>query len=72
MLLNSGKSGCIRAKLLYLDKVGWLGQSGLFRTKVVLFGKEVVFRQKWLYSGKSGFIRAKDVVLGQIVVIRQI
>ena len=41
-----GKSGCIRVKRLYSDKV-------------VVLGKVVVFGQKWMYSGKSGFIRAK-------------
>ena len=36
----SGKSGCIRAKVVVF------GQSGCTRAKVV------VYEQKWLYSGK--------------------
>ena len=32
---------------------------------MVVFGKAVVFRQKWLYLVKSGFILVKVVVLGQ-------
>ena len=42
------------------------GQSGCIRAKIVLFGKEVVLGQKWLYSCKSGYNRAKVVVIGQL------
>ena len=60
MLLYSGKSGYIQAKvivfglkLLYWCSVVVFGQSGCIRAK------EVVLRLKWLYSGKSCYIRAK-------------
>ena len=70
--LCSGKSGCIRARCLYLDKVVRFGQKWLYSGKFVVFGKSscvwakvvlfrakvVVFEKKWLYSGKV-------VVMGQ-------
>ena len=57
--MYSGKSGCIRGKRLYSDKVIVFLQSGCARAKVI------VFVQKWLYSGKSGCMRAKVVVFEQ-------
>ena len=58
--LNSGKGGCIRAKVVVFL------QSGCIRAKKLVFGK------KWLYSDKSGSIfgksscvRPKVVVFGQ-------
>ena len=42
-----GQGGCIWAKLWYSDK------SCSNRSKVVVFGKVVVFEQKWFCSGKS-------------------
>ena len=62
--MNSGKNGCIRAELLYSDKVvvfgqKWFGQSNIIRAKVVVFGQSgcikaivVVFAQQLLYSGR--------------------
>ena len=54
--LYSGKSGCIRVNLLYMDKFGCHAQNWLFSCKVVVFWK------KWLYSGKSGCLRTKRLV----------
>ena len=55
--LYSGKSGCVRAKVvvfgqrcLYSGKVNVFGQKWLFS------GKKGCIQAKWLYSGKSGFI----------------
>ena len=41
------KSGCIRAKVVVFETVGYI------------WAKVVVFGQKWFYSSKSGCIRAK-------------
>ena len=51
--LYSGKSGCIRAKLV-VSRQKWFCLEIL-----VVFGKMALVGQKWLYSGKSGCIRAK-------------
>ena len=64
-MFYSGKSGCIRSKLLYLGKLVVLGQEWFF------FGQSGSLRAKWLYSGnvvlieQSGYIRGKVVILGQ-------
>ena len=42
-----------------------LGQSGIIRAKVVVFG------QRWVYSGNKGCIRAPLFNLGKVVVIGQ-
>ena len=42
-----------------------LGQSGIIRAKVVVFG------QRWVYSGNKGCIRAPLFYLGKVVVIGQ-
>ena len=46
--LYSGKSGCIRVKVVVF------GQRPCIRAKVV------VVEQKWLYSGKNGSISGKS------------
>ena len=51
--LSSGKSGCIRAKLV------------VFVQKLLFSRKKDCMRTKLLYSGKSGCIGAKVVALGQ-------
>ena len=58
--MYSGKSGCIRAKVILFGQKGCIrakivvvGQSGCIRAKVVLF--EI----KWLYYSKSGCNREK-------------
>ena len=72
-----GQSGCIRARLLFLGKVGSFGQGGWIWEKVVYSakwlysGKVVAFGKKWLYSGKvvvfgrSSCIRANWLHLGR-------
>ena len=63
----SGKSGCIREKVVVFGQSGCIrARSGCIRAKVVVFGqsgciqsKVVVFVQKWFFSGKSCCIRAK-------------
>ena len=50
--LYSGKSGCIRVKWLYSDKVVVFKQSGCSREKALVFGQSSSIRAKWLYSGK--------------------
>ena len=53
--LYSGKSGCIRAKVVILGvKWFYLDKNGSIRPKLLYSGKVVVFRQNWLYSGKNG------------------
>ena len=61
-----GKSGCIRAKMLYSGKVfdfeqKWInsGKNGCIRAELLHSGKSVciraivvVFAQQWLYSGR--------------------
>ena len=49
--LLSGKSGCNRALLLYLDKTVVLGQSGCIRAKVVVFGQSGCFWAKMVVVG---------------------
>ena len=56
--LYSGKS-CIRARLLYL------GKSGFIRAIRLYLGKIGCIRAKWLYSGKIGSIRANIVLFRQ-------
>ena len=51
--LNSGKSGCIRAKRIN-------------SATVVLFVQKCCFRAMWLNSGKNCCIGAKGVVLRQM------
>ena len=53
------KSGCFRAKWLYLGKIVLQ-----LRAKWLYWAKVVVFGQKWLYSGCC--IQAKMVVIGQV------
>ena len=48
-MLNSGKSGCIRAKV----------------ATVVVFVQSCCFRAMWLNSGKNCCIGAKGVVFGK-------
>ena len=65
-LLYSCKSGCIRAKWLYLEN------KLLYSGKVVVFEQIGCIRAKLFYSvkvvviGQSGSIRAKVVVFGQV------
>ena len=54
--VESGKSGCLRAKGFHSGKLVvfglknlYLGKSGCIRAKVVKFGKVVVISQKLLY-----------------------
>ena len=57
----SGKSGCIREKVVVFGQSGCIrARSGCIRAKVVVFGqsgciqaKVVVFVQKWFFSGSS-------------------
>ena len=56
--LYSGKSGCIR------EKVVVFGQIGCIRVKWLYTGKVDIFGQMLLYSGKNGCIRTKVVVVG--------
>ena len=51
--LYSGKSGCNRAKWLYLVKMVVFGQSGC------IVRKSGSILPEWLLSGKSDYIRAK-------------
>ena len=63
----SGKSGCIREKVVVFGQSGCIrARSGCIRAKVVVFGqsgciqsKVDVFVQRWFFSGKSCCIRAK-------------
>ena len=58
--MYSGKSGCIRLKVVVFRKVVVFGEKWLYSGKIGwLRAKVVVFGQKWLCSGKSGCIRAK-------------
>ena len=63
--LYSGKSGCIRAKVVAF------GHCGCIWAKVVIFLQSGCIQAKWLYSenvvlfGQSGCIRAKVVVFKQ-------
>ena len=57
--LYSGKSGCIRAKVVVLGQKFCIRQDGFIRLKVF------VFCQKLLFSRKSGSVPAKVVVFGQ-------
>ena len=43
---HSGKSGCNRAKLLYLAKLVVFGQNGCIPEKVVVFGQSGCIRSK--------------------------
>ena len=77
--MYSGKTGCIRAKVVVFGQkwlysgivivIGqnWLysGKSGCNRVKWLHSGKVVVFGQKCLYSGKSVSIYAKIAVVGE-------
>ena len=63
--LYSGKSGCIRAKVVVLKQSGSNQAKMLYSSRVVVFGqkklysgKSVCIWAKWLYSGKSGFMHA--------------
>ena len=58
-LLNSGKSGCIRAKVY------------VFGQKRLYLGKVVVFGQNCLNSVKSDCIRVKMMYSGKVVVFGQ-
>ena len=66
-LLYSGKSGCIRAKLVVFGEkvvvlqLKWLyfAKTGSNWARLLYSGKVVVFGQKWLYLDKSGCIWAK-------------
>ena len=58
-----GKSGCIRAELLYSHESGCIRakvvvfvQRFYIREKVVVFGQNGCIRAKWLYSRKSVYI----------------
>ena len=81
--LNSGKSGCIRAKVvvfrtkwLYSGKNGCNRERWLYLANVVVFRQDGIILEKRLYSGKivvfwqNGCNRAKTFVIGQIVCIR--
>ena len=57
--LYSGKSGCIRAKLLYSDNKVSFGQKWCYSGNMVVFGSN------WLYTGKSGSTQVKVVVFWQ-------
>ena len=56
-ILYSGKSGCIRAKVVVVGQSGCIlaelehsGKPGCIRAKVVVFsGKVIVYGQKFLY-----------------------
>ena len=56
--MHSGKSGCIRAKLVVFEQMG------------LISGNVVVLGQKWLYSKGSGCVRPNEVVFGQSSCIR--
>ena len=58
-MLNSGKSGCIRAKVVVF------GQKWLYSDEYLCIWA------KWLYSDKSGFIWAKWFYCGKVVVFGQ-
>ena len=64
--LYSGKSGCVRAKVVVFEKIVCIPGMWLYSGKVVVFGKKiVVIRQNCPYSGKSGCIWAKFFLFGQ-------
>ena len=48
------QSGFIRAKVVVTGKSGCIRAKWFVRDIMVVFGKVVVFWQKWLYSGRSG------------------
>ena len=53
--MNSGKSGCIQAKVVVFGQEWFYsGKSGINRAKWLYLGKGVVFAKKLLSSGKSG------------------
>ena len=58
-VVECGKNGCTRLKVVLFGKVFVFGQMWLYSGKIVVFG------QKWLYLGKSNCNRAKVVVFGQ-------
>ena len=60
--LYSGKSGCIRAKLV----VGWLfwGKNYFIRITIIVFVQSGRFRLNVVVFLQSGCIRAKVVVFG--------
>ena len=60
-----GKSGCIRAKMLYSNK------SGCIRKKLLYSGKSGIIRLKWLYSGESGFFPESGCICAKVVVFGQ-
>ena len=77
--LYSGKSGCIRAKLVVFrqkwfcldnvvvfEKMALVGQKWLYSGKVVVIGQNCfIFCAKVVVFGQHGFIRAKVVVIWQ-------
>ena len=83
-LLYSGKSGCIRVRVvvfgkkwLYSSKSGcnrakllFWGKRGCFRVKVVVFGQKRVYTSRVVVCEQSGSIRAKSVLFEQSCFIR--
>ena len=74
-LLYSGKSGCIRSKGLFSEKVVVFWQGGSLWVIVVVFGQKLVYsgksgciQAKWLYSGEKWLYSGKVVVFGQKMV----
>ena len=57
--MYSGRSGCIKAKVVVLE------QSGVIWEKVVVFG------QYWLYSGKVVVIGQKGCIPAKVAVFQQ-
>ena len=81
--LYSGKSGCIREKVVVFRQHACIRRKWLYSGKVVVylgknwflyifFKKVVVFVQKQLYLRKTGCIGAKEVVIVKICCIRAI
>ena len=60
-----GKSGCIRAKWLYSDKVVVFGQSGCICAKIVVIWQSGCIWEKVVVIGQSGCIGAKLLYLGK-------
>ena len=62
--MYSGKSGCIKAKVVVFGQVVVLWRNWLYSGNVVVFGQSTCNRTKCVFSNKNGCIREKVIVFG--------
>ena len=57
--LYSNKSGCIRAKVVVVVRIGCIRTKWLHSDKVVVFGQKLLYLAKMVKFGPSGCISVK-------------